>query len=133
VLREYRLGVELTEALNRMYKRNPCEDLQLMIVSIKLTMTSGGSLSEVLDKMTDTIRSRDDFHRKLAALTAQGRFEALAMALAPVAAFFILTAVDSSLTIPLLTTPTGWIAIGVDAVLITIGYTIIKAITNVEV
>ncbi len=133
VQREYHLGVDLAEALSRMYRRIPCEDLQLMIVSIRLTMTSGGSLAEVLEKMTSTIRSRDDFHRKLSALTAQGRFEALAMSLAPVAAFLLLLAVDTELMLPLLTTTTGWIAIGVDAVLITVGYTVIKKITAVEV
>jgi len=133
VQREYHLGVDLAEALTRMHNRIPCEDLQLMIVSIKLTMTSGGSLASVLEKMTNTIRSRDDFHRKLMALTAQGRFEALAMSLAPVAAFLILMAVNSELMMPLLTTVKGWIAIGVDAALILTGYTVIRKITNVEV
>ena len=37
VIREYRLGLELSESLQRMYERVPCEDLQLLIVSIKLT------------------------------------------------------------------------------------------------
>ena len=40
VIREYRLGLELAEAMQRMYNRIPCEDLQLLIISIRLTTHS---------------------------------------------------------------------------------------------
>ena len=68
VIREYRLGLELSEALQRMYNRIPCEDLQLLIVSIRLTSQSGGSMAEVLEKITWMIRGRTEFHQKLRAL-----------------------------------------------------------------
>ena len=92
VLREYRLGLELSAALQRMYDRIPCEDLQLLIISIRLTTQSGGSMADVLAKITQMIRGRTEFQQKLQALTAQGRFEALAMALAPLLAFLLLFA-----------------------------------------
>jgi len=133
VQREYHLGIELSESLFRMYRRIPCEDLQLLIVSIRLTLQSGGSLAQVLDKMTNTIRARNEFDRKLKALTAQGRFEALAMSCAPIAAFFILLMTDRELVLPLVTTGTGWIGIGIDVVLVSIGYSIIRQIVKIEV
>ena len=133
VLREHRLGIDLAEALERMYTRMPCEDLKLLTVSVSLTMKSGGSLAEVIQKITALIRSRMDFRRKLSALTAQGRFEALAMSLAPVAAFILLFLVERDLMIPLVTTLTGWIAIGVVITLELIGYLVIRKITNIEI
>ena len=133
VLREYRLGIELSEALERLYKRMPCEDLRLLVTSIRLTTQSGGSLADVLSKMTEMIRSRTEFQQKLKTLTAQGRFEAIALACAPIAAFAILFFLNRELMAPMLTNPVGWLAFGVVAVLETIGFLIINKIVTIEV
>lgn len=133
VLREHRLGVELPVALDHMQARLPGEDLQLLCVAIRLTVKSGGSLAEVIQKITNLIRSRIDFRRRLSALTAQGRFEALAMSLAPLAAFVLLFLADRDLMIPLVTTGTGWAAITGVAVLETIGYFVIRKIIDIDI
>lgn len=133
VLREHRLGIELPEALERMYGRIPCEDLKLFSVSVGLTLKSGGSLADVMAKITMLIRNRMDFRRRLSALTAQGRFEALAMSLAPVAAFILLFLAERDLMIPLVTTCVGWLAICVVVALELTGYAIIRKIVDIEV
>lgn len=133
VLKEYRLGLELTDALQRMYDRLPCEDLQLLIVSIRLTLQSGGSLADVLLRISQTIRGRIEFHQKLQALTAQGRFEALAMSLAPLFAFILLFMVNNELMLPMVTTLIGWCAIGVMLILEAVGYMAIRAIVSIKV
>lgn len=133
VIREYRLGLELAEALQRMYNRLPCEDLQLLIISIRLTTQSGGSMADVLGRITQMIRGRTEFQQKLRALTAQGRFEALAMSLAPLIAFLLLFFINNELMLPMVQTAIGWCAIGVMLTLEIIGYFVIRAIVNIEV
>lgn len=133
VLREHRLGVELPVALDRMQARLPGEDLQLLCVAIRLTVKSGGSLAEVVQKITNLIRARIDFRRRLSALTAQGRFEALAMSLAPLAAFILLFLADRELMIPLVTTVIGWSAIAGVVVLETVGYFVIRKIIDIDI
>lgn len=133
VIREYRLGLELPEALQRMYNRIPCEDLQLLIISIRLTTQSGGSMVDVLEKITQMIRGRTEFQQKLRALTAQGRFEALAMSLAPLVAFVLLFFINNDLMLPMVQTVIGWCAIGVMLTLECIGYFVIRAIVDIEV
>lgn len=133
VIREYRLGLELAEAMQRMYNRIPCEDLQLLIISIRLTTQSGGSMVEVLEKITQMIRGRTEFHQKLRALTAQGRFEALAMALAPLVAFLLLFFINNDLMLPMVQTLIGWCAIGVMLTLEVIGYLVIRSIVDIKV
>ena len=133
VLREYHLGLELSDALQRMYDRLPCEDLQLLVISIRLTTQSGGSLADVLQRITQTIRGRIEFQQKLKALTAQGRFEALAMSLAPLLAFGLLFIINNELMLPMVTTLIGWCAIGVMLTLEVIGYIVIRAIVDVKV
>ncbi len=133
VLHEYRLGMDLPESLNRLCERMPGEDLSLLVTAIKLTMQSGGSLAEVLDRITDTIRQRTEFHDRLRTMTAQGRFEAIAMASAPLVAFAILYMLDRQLMQPLVQTQLGWCAIGAVVLLETIGFLVINKIVTIDV
>lgn len=133
VLHEYRLGIDLPESLDRLCERMPGEDLALLVTAIRLTMQSGGSLAEVLDRITDTIRHRIDFQDRLATMTAQGRFEAIAMAAAPLMAFIILFLLDRQLMEPLVTTKIGWSALGVVVTLELIGFIVINKIVTIKV
>lgn len=133
VLHEYRLGMDLPESLNRLCERMPCEDLSLLVTAIKLTMQSGGSLAEVLDRITDTIRQRTEFQERLRTMTAQGRFEAIAMAAAPAVAFAILFFLDKELMMPLVQTKIGWCAIAAVVFLETVGFLIINKIVTIDV
>ena len=132
LLKENHLGTDLSECLLRLGKRMPGEDLQLLITAIRLTLQSCGSLAEVLDKITNTIRQRVEFHEKLRTMTAQGRFEAIAMSAAPLVAFLVIYCIDPALMKPLVTTTRGWIAISVVLVLEIIGFLWINRIVNVE-
>ncbi|MEI6148985.1 MAG: type II secretion system F family protein [bacterium] len=133
VLHEYRLGMDLPESLTRLVERMPSEDLSLLVTAIKLTMQSGGSLAEVLDRITDTIRQRTDFQERLRTMTAQGRFEAIAMAAAPAVSFVILFVLDKELMMPLVQTTIGWCAIAAVVFLETVGFLIINKIVTIDV
>jgi tight adherence protein B len=132
LLREYRLGVDLPEGLTKLCRRIPNEDLFLLATSVRLTLQSGGSLAEVLEKITDTIRNRSEFQQKLKTMTAQGRFEAIAMASAPLAAFVVLFAIDRDLMLPLITTRIGYAALGFTLLLELIGFFWIRKIVTIE-
>lgn len=133
VIREYRLGLELPEALERLHERMGCEDLRLLVAAIRLTLQTGGSLAEVLGQMVDMIRQRKEFQEKLSAMTAQGRFEAIAMSLAPLFVFIILYAINPPLMKPMVTTGMGWAAIGVTCVMVALGFFCINKIVTIEV
>lgn len=133
VIREYRLGLELPEALERLQGRMGCEDLRLLVAAIRLTMQTGGSLADVLGQMVDMIRQRKEFQEKLASMTAQGRFEAIAMSLAPLFVFVILYMINPPLMKPMVTTGLGWAAIGVTCVMVALGFFFINKIVTIEV
>ena len=66
-------------------------------------------------------------------MTASGRFEALSISLAPLAAFILLYVIDPELMKPLISTAWGWLAVGIAALLVGIGYYILIKITTIEV
>ena len=133
VLREYRLGIDLVQAMGRLSRRMPCEDMRLLTCAIKLTTEAGGSLASVLTEMTAMIRGRREFADKVKALTAEGRFEAIAMSCAPMAAFCFLHFIQADLVRPLYTTGVGWCTLGGVVALEIAGYLTIRRIVTIEV
>jgi tight adherence protein B len=84
VVREIGLGAPLDESLERLAKRFPSEDLDLIITSIGVQQQVGGSLAVILDDMADTLRDRERINGEIAALTAPQRYSAYVLALLPV-------------------------------------------------
>lgn len=66
-------------------------------------------------------------------MTAQGRFEAISIALSPAVAFLLLYFIDPVLMTPLVTTGTGWLAVAGAVALVSTGYYILKKIITIEV
>ena len=79
------------------------------------------------------IRSRREFQDKVKSLTAEGRFEAIAMSLAPVAVFLLLYFQQPELMRVLYTTVIGWCSLGVVAALDLTGFWVIHKIVTIEV
>ena len=133
VLREYRLGLDMAEALERLAERMPCEDVRLFVASVRLTTKTGGSLADVLSEMAEMIRGRREFSEKVKNLTAQGKFEGYVLGAMPVVAFGIFYCIQPELMSVLFKTAAGWAAIGAAIVLETIGYFVISRIVTIEV
>jgi Flp pilus assembly protein TadB len=127
------LHLPLSEALKNLHQRLPSEDVALLAVAIQMTGKAGGSLGQIMDNLTGMIRARRDLDRKLHAMTAQGRCEAIAVAVMPLVALLVFACTDFELIRPLFTTPIGWTALGVAFVLECIAYVVIKQILRVEV
>ena len=132
-LYEYRLGIDLTEALTRLERRMPDDNLKLFVTAVGISQQTGGSLADIMDKLIETIRQRSVMEDKINTLTAQGKFESIVMSCAPLMAFVILYLLDRQLMAPLVTTVMGWGAICVVLMLETIGYLFIRKIVKVEI
>jgi len=79
------------------------------------------------------MRERNEFDERLKTMTAQGRFEAIVMGMAPMAAFLLLFLIDRSMVEPLYTTTAGRAAIGVVLALEAFGFYFINKIVTIEV
>lgn len=133
VQREYRLGLDMADALDRLVERMPCEDMKLLSASVRLTTKTGGSLSDVLGEMAEMIRGRRDFAEKLKTLTAQGKFEGMVLGGMPIAAFVIFYLLQPDMMGVLFQSTAGWTAIGVVIILESLGFITIAKITKIEV
>jgi tight adherence protein B len=133
MLREVRLGIDLDLALDHLAARVKSEEMVMVAAAIKIARESGGNLSESLEKLSRAVRDRQNMEKKILALTAQGRMQALAMAALPFLLLYALFQLDPVAMAPMFHTVAGWaVFLGV-CLWITVGHKIIGKIMDIDI
>jgi tight adherence protein B len=133
VLREVQLGRTLLDALDSMVRRIPSDDLALIITAIKIQYEVGGSLAEVLETVSHTIRERVRIYREIRVLTSQQRYSGYVLIALPIGLAAFLVVVNPEYEMRLFEPgPTLCIPIGA-AIMMVIGYIIMRKIVEIEV
>ena len=130
VLKENRWGVSLEESLNKLRERMPLEETNLIVSSVLVARETGGELTKVFARLTDTIRNNVKLKEKIATLTLQGKLQGLIMTFLPVGfTFFIYKQNPDHFNI-MLEAELGRILIGVAIFLQLLGMFLIKKIST---
>jgi tight adherence protein B len=133
VIREVQLGRGLMEALESMVRRIPSDDLSLIVTAIKIQYEVGGSLAEILEIVSHTIRERVRIMREINVLTSQQRYSGYVLMIMPIALAIFLIIINPEYEMRLFEPgPTLCIPIGA-AVLMFLGYIIMRRIVDIEV
>lgn len=83
VIRETSLGYSLDEAWDRLAERMNSDDLDLIVTCFRIQNEVGGSLADVLDTISQTIRERVKLKGDVSVLTAQQRMAGWILSLLP--------------------------------------------------
>jgi tight adherence protein B len=132
-LADERLGLPVEDALGIVAKRMESRDLEQVILVARLQRETGGNTAEVLDRVADTVRERGELRRLIRSLTAQGRMSRWIITALPITLLLIISAINPQYMEPLFTTTAGNAALGLAAVLLTIGSLSIKRIVSIKV
>src|SRR5437667_322290 len=92
MLREVNLGATVEEALTSLGRRINSQDLDIVISAYLIQKDVGGNLTEIMEKVAETIRERLRIQGDIRVLTAQGRLSGLIVGLLPVGLFFFFMA-----------------------------------------
>lgn len=133
VLKETRVNIPLDEALTNLVDRVKSADLDLVVTAVLIQRQVGGNLSEVLEKISTTIKERIRLQGEIRTLTTQGRFSGWIVSLLPVVLSVLFTVVSPGYLKPLITHPIGWLLITVGVIMQGIGIFTIKNMVNLEV
>lgn len=116
---QVQVGMDIAEALEAMYRRVPIEELSFLIAAIRIQRDVGSSLAEILQHVSDSVRSRQRVEHQLRALTAQSRASAVVVSLLPFIVLGVFSLINPQYAHPLLYKPMGVrlleLAIGLDA------------------
>jgi tight adherence protein B len=87
---ELTYGLDLETALVNLRSRVGQMDLGLVVLAVSIQSKMGGNLAEILSNLSRVIRGRFRLRRKAKALSAEGRFSAVALSIIPALLFGIL-------------------------------------------
>ncbi len=133
VLQQIRVGVNFEEALANLHRRIGGQDLELFVLSIETARQTGGSLTEVLEKIAATIRERVRIEHRIRTLTAMGRLQGIVLGCMPLVLGVALFFMDQPLMIAFLRSTAGITTIVAIIVLETLGFLVIRKIIRIEV
>ena len=130
---QLKIGMSFEDALESMSQRVGSDDLTLVTTAILISRKTGGNVTEIFDKISETIRGRQKIERKVKTLTAQGRMQGIIVSAMPVFLGFVMTLIKPKLMIPFLTSLTGVTCVLVMSALIFVGWLMIRKIIKIDV
>ena len=133
LLKEYKLGTPLDNALINMQQRVPARNLQLAVSALLIGRTVGGNIPKILEDIANTIRESYRLERVIDTQTAQGKMQAWVMGLMPAVVVGMFYLMDPELITPLFETFTGFLILSAAAALNLVGVAFILKIVKIEV
>jgi tight adherence protein B len=130
VLTETRLGRPLDDALGDMAERVGSKNLAFIVTAVAVQSQVGGSLASLFDMVADTVRNRQQFARKIKALTAMGRMSAYVLVGLPFFLAGALSLLNPGYMEPLFGTSAGHKMIMLSLVMMAVGSLLLKKIVS---
>jgi tight adherence protein B len=130
VIEEQRVGVSLSEALDRMTRRIPLAEMKFLAIVIAIQQQSGGNLAEALSNLSGVLRDRFKMAMKVKALSAEAKASAMILGCLPPGIMLMVHMSSPEYIAPLFTTRTGNIFIAVGLSWMTIGILVMRKMIN---
>jgi tight adherence protein B len=130
---EIRLGMDPGEALFRLQKRVPVEDMGFFCTAIRIQRGVGGNLAEVLDRLAEVIRERFKILSYARVLSSQHRWSAVCVGLSPAVFAVVFELMHPGYFDALATNPIGPWLVGAGLVLEAIGFFMVWRIAQIKV
>jgi tight adherence protein B len=83
-------GNDVRRALLGLLLRVPSVSMMAVVTAILVQKETGGNLAEIFERISNVIRGRFRFHRKVRTLSAEGRLSAWILALVPLVLFAVI-------------------------------------------
>jgi tight adherence protein B len=130
---EINYGRDIKEAFNYLLIRVPSMNLIAATAAISIQRETGGNLAELLDKISDLLRKRFRFQRRVKTITAENRLSAWVLSLLPFIVFLAITITSPEYVKPLFNTEIGHMILSGGLVLQVIGAFWIRKLINFEI
>jgi tight adherence protein B len=130
VVDQQRVGVGLSEALERLMVRMPLAEVKYLTIVISIQQQAGGNLSEALGNLAGVLRDRSHLRMKVKALSAEAKASALVLASLPPGVMFMVYGASPDYIEPLFVTNAGKFMIGFGALWMLMGVLVMRKMIN---
>lgn len=132
-LAETRIGADVADALERMASRMQSENMRWTAMAIRIQREVGGNLADTLRTTAKTLREREELHRHVRALSAEGRLSAYILIALPVGIFLYTMQTNRDYIELLWTRPLGIAMIIAGLVSLVIGWFWMRKVVDVKI
>ncbi|GAC1614083.1 MAG: type II secretion system F family protein [Candidatus Elarobacter sp.] len=133
VLGQANIGQSVYDALDNLARRMPSDECAMMVRAIRVQSQTGGNLAKVLEHLAQTIKERRRVHRKMRALTAEGRMSAWVIAMLPVIVGVLIVGLNAEMRDALFATAVGHLVMVVVCLLEISGVVMLRTLMKFEV
>jgi len=130
VVEQQRIGVTLSEALDRLAQRVPLPEVRFLTIVIAIQQQSGGNLSEALGNLSNVLRERIKMNMKVKALSAEATASAAVLACLPPGVTIMIYMISPEFIAPLFNSQTGNFMLLAGGVLMAVGVFVMQKMIN---
>ena len=130
---EWRLGRSWNLALDNLARRVPILELRLFTAAVILQSRTGGKLSEVLERLAETIRDSASLRGDIGAISANGRMTGTVLTILPIAIGVIMFVTSPGYIGTLVAYPQGKYMLMGSGVCLVAGHFVIRKIVNIKI
>jgi tight adherence protein B len=127
------MGLSIPDAALRMPETMPCPEAGFFGIVIQIQSQAGGNLSEALGNLSRVLRDRKKMKAKVSALSMEAKASAAIIGALPFIVALLVYLSSPNYIMPLFTTSTGNLILGVSGVWMSIGIFVMRKMMNFEV
>ena len=132
VVREVALGYSMSEALIRLAQRMQSDDLDMIVTAINIQAEVGGSLSEILRNISETVEGRIRLRGEVRAMTAQQRMSGYVISGMPFLLGLIISVLNPDYLMQLFKPQWRWLP-GTALVMMVLGQIAMRKVLDIDV
>jgi tight adherence protein B len=133
VIGQTNIGVSIYDALDTLASRLASNEMTMLTRAIRLQSQTGGNLAKVLEQLASTIKERRRLHRKIRAITSEGRATGGIIAALPVAVGTMILATNPNMRDAMFNTHIGNMALGLAVLLEGTGIFVLMMMVKVDI
>jgi tight adherence protein B len=130
---QVKIGVPTDEALWAVARRLQIPEFNFLVISLAIQQETGGNLAEILEKLSDMVRRREQMRLKIKAMSSEARASAMIIGSLPFIMAGVISFVNPGYMSTLFTDPRGWVMIGIGLTSLTIGLGVMAKMVRFEI
>jgi len=130
---QMKIGVAMDEAMWATARRLAIPEFNFLVISLSIQQETGGNLAEILEKLSDMVRRREQMRLKVKAMSSEARASAMIIGSLPFIMAGVISFVNPGYMSTLFTDPRGWIMIGMGLTSLLIGLGVMSKMVRFEI
>lgn len=130
---QMRIGVQMDDALWSAAKRIGTSEFKFFVIALSIQQETGGNLAEILEKLSDMVRRREQVRLKIKAMSSEARASAMIIGALPFIMGILIYLVNPEYMMRLFNDPRGWLMIGAGLTSMLTGVTVMAKMIKFEI